>query len=300
MSHGRSDYGSMRDNWRRRRESDGWWKASEGKHRLRILPPPANQDQAKFKQKGFFVEYGVHYDIGEEGTDPITCAKATLNRSCPVCEFVKGLWRSGQEDSHKLARRIGVKQRAVSNIILISEPSKVWIWSYPKTTREQIEDICFANDENPAMIDDPDSGNNLILTVTTRVTQEGNFPVQSITPELRPSALPDKGVLSRLVNLAEVVGSRVKSYDEIRSVLHGSAAATEVTAPKAAWHSTQLAPWPEPTSKEDLIKASAENEVIEEMPAPPSAPSPEGSRSSSADVIARAKAALARRQQTGG
>lgn len=289
--HARSDYNAMLQNFKKRRDQhglgDGWWKPGEGKHRLRMLPPPANQEAAKFKQKAFFVEFGVHYELGEEGSEPITCPKATLGKPCPVCEFVRTLWKTGTEADKGLARKIGVRHRAASNIILLNEPSKVWIWSYPKTTRDQIEEILFANEDTPAMIDDPDAGYNMTLIVTSRQTPEGVFPQQQITPELKPCAVPDKSVLNKLTNIADLIGARVKSYDEIRSVLLGSAteeAPAGVAAPKVSGQPVPAAP--------------EEEEIIEEIPTA-AAPAPPAAKTSSMDVIAMAKAALARRQTQG-
>lgn len=296
MGHAKTDYEGLRNRYldrkRQKGEGDGWWKPTDGKNKIRILPPPSPVAGEKIVQKAMYVEYGVHYGLGtEDNPEVYTCPRLTLaGKPCPICEFVRSLWKSKTDQDIALARKIGTRPRAASNIVLLTEPSKVYIWGYPKTTRDQIDDLVFASDP-PTAIDDPDMGFNLTLSKQDRVTPEGIFPVYNLTPELKPCPIPDKKVLDKLTNLSALLQSRVKSYDELRSILHANP-----EAPTASEQDPAATVDPAAAAS-PVVSEEASDEVIEvDTPAPVKTPV---AAAPASDVIAQAKAALARRQQAG-
>jgi len=286
MAMGRSDYQSAKerflDRQKRKSESEGWWKPTEGRHRIRILPPPSNQE----KQKFFYVEYGVHYGlVGPEGnTETVTCPKATLKKPCPICEFTRGLWQRKSEEDQVIARKIGVKTRACCSLVFLNAPSEAKIWSFGKNVRDQLDELCFANEGSEVMIDDPDNGYNLTVTVSVRNTPDGTYPDYIVTPEMKSCAVLDKAVLGKTKNLAEMIHSAVKSYDEIRSILLGSGHEDGGEAPAPVARKVEE----EPTEP-------ASDDVVEDTPAPvakASSPAP-SQRPSADDLVKKARAALA-------
>lgn len=292
--YGKTDYSKMRGRFQERvknkADADGWWKPEQGKNRIRVCPPPAPTKGTKIPMDAFMFEYGVHYQIGDDN-EVITCPRLTLKKPCPICEFVKGLWK-GSEADKKLARGIGAKLRTAMNIVLLSEPGKVYIWSAGKMVRDQLDELVFASDP-PIEIDDPDQGYNMVVTVSSRTTPDGVFPQYIVTPEMKPCALPDKKVLEKLSNIAELICGRVKSYDELRSILLGK--------PEEGTHETKTNQ-AQDTVVESVHPAAAETtpdeEIIEEVEDPEPTAAQEPPKSSS-DVIALAKAALAKRHAKG-
>ena len=299
MGYAKTDYDALRDRYldrkRQKGEGDGWWKPTDGKNKIRILPPPAPVAGEKIVQRAMYVEYGVHYGLGSEDSPEVyTCPKLTLaGKPCPICEFVRALWKKKTDQDIALARKIGSRPRAASNIILLTEPGKVYIWGYPKTTRDQLDDLVFSSDP-PIAIDDPDMGFNLTLSKQDRVTPEGVFPVYNLSPELKPCPIPDKSVLNKLTNLSALLQSRVKSYDELRSILHA--------ADSSSGNNEEVTVDPEVSAVAEspaATQAEVNDEIIEEIPAAPAPKTTAAAPAPAGDVIAQAKAALARRQQAG-
>lgn len=306
---GKTNYEKIRkqflDRQKQLAEMDGddkWWKPGMPqdtkttlKHRVRILPPPDGFDS-------WFVEYAVHYrlknDAGEFLT--ITCPQKTLKKPCPVCEFTKGLWKSGKPEDQKIARDIGAKTRYCSNVLVLSEDAKVpKLWSYGAKVWSPINEMCFGTSGEFVPIDDPQNGFNLNIAVGMNATESGNFPEYTVTPEMRSSPIPDKTILDRLHPMHEMIQGRVKSYDEIRSILLGG------NAPKVEVDHTT--PAGEVTEPVDTDPAPTTPTVVDETPAPvtqKSAPKTEektnaeaaaASSPSREELVKRARAALQKR-----
>lgn len=228
---GKTDYSKIRQKFLERQkflaeiEDERWWKPPQPtsggpdlNFRIRILPPPDGFDS-------WWVEYGIHYRIKNESSQPvqIVCPQRTIGKPCPICEFTRGLWKSGVEQDQNLARDIGVKTRYISNIIVLSEnPSEVKIWSYGTMVWTFLNNLCIGGKGDIIPIDDPVSGYDLRLSVSMRFTKIGNIPNYTIIPEMKPCPIPDKNLLSKIHPIHEIIRKRVKSYDEIRSILYGS------------------------------------------------------------------------------
>ena len=197
------------------RDADArWWKPEQGRHKLRILPAWEGHDT-------FYLEYGMHYNVNE-GEAPIECPKITLDKPCPICEFVRGLWKSGEEGDKSLARKVRAARRFASNIIMLDKPSEVRIWSYGPMVWDQLAELC-VGDEGIVPIADADTGIDMTLIVTQRSTGDNqSFPQYQIKPSFKPNALEDKTTLDRLNDLTDMIIGRVKGYDEIRALLLGS------------------------------------------------------------------------------
>ncbi len=195
-----------------------WWKPEQGRHKMRILPAWEGHDT-------FYLEFGMHYNIAE-GEAPIECPKITKDLPCPICEFVRGLWRTGEEGDKELAKKVRAARRFASNIVMLDQPSQVRIWSYGPMVWDQLAELC-VGDEGVVPIADADKGVDLTLIVTSRSTGDNVFPQYQVKPSFKATALEDKGVLDNLNDLTDMIVGRVKGYDEIRSILLGTGMSTE-------------------------------------------------------------------------
>ncbi len=275
---GRTDYSKIRERFLKRQkaleEMDGWWKPEVGRHRVRILPPAGNHDS-------WYVEYGVHYNIGEEGNQQsITCPKITMNKPCPICEFVRGLWRGGDADK-ALARKINGKRRYCSNVILLSKSEdEVRTWAYGPQVWDQLAELCVGDEGGVVPIDDPKEGFNLTIVVSTKSTPDGNFPQYMVKPEMKATPVANQGLLKKMADIKAGIQSKVKTYDEIRAILLGTN--EEADTPVVDDTTEVVEPVDTPPETTEEVVETEENTS--------------GTKKSSAeDLVARARAALSKR-----
>jgi hypothetical protein len=251
-------------------------------YRMRFLPPPDGYDS-------WYLEYGVHYQIKNEAGQytTITCPQKTQKKPCPICEFTKGLWRSGAEEDKVLARRIGVKTRYVSNVVNLSNPSEVKLWSYGAKVWTPLNELCVGDSGEIVPIDDPQKGYNIKIVVKAESTPEGSFPNYTVLPEMKPCPIPDMGVLNKIHPMHEIIVQRVKSYDEIRSILFG---AEDSAAPSTSPPESEVAV---ETSEPAVVNEGIEEETAHA--APEETQKREDKRPSADELVRRAKAMLAKR-----
>jgi len=285
-------------------EDDRWWKPTvpsqantQLTQRVRFLPPPDGFDS-------WYVEYGVHYRIKNEAGDfiSITCPKKTLNKPCPICEFVKGLWKTGEDKDKAMASSIGCKTRYCSNVIVLGEnASEVKVWAYGSKVWTPLNELCVGDSGEVIPFDDPQIGFNIKITVGLQQTAGGDFPSYTVLPEMKPCAIPDKSVLGKLNPIHELITKRIKSYDEIRAILYGTVtedSEKEVTK-KTVEEGSESEPataTTEPTVEEEqpvvTEKEPAHAETVEKVATPASV-----ARPTREDLIKRATEAAKRKGQ---
>lgn len=303
---GKSNYEKLKAKFAQKKQAqadmddDRWWKptvpssaSQQVTHRLRFLPPPDGHDS-------WYVEYGVHYRIKNDAGDliSITCPKKTLGKPCPICEFVKGLWKTGDEKDKAMASAIGCKTRYCSNVIVLGEnPSDVKIWAYGAKVWTPLNELCVGDSGEVIPFDDPQVGFNIKITIGLRQTPDGDFPDYTVMPEMKPCAIPDKNVLSKLAPIHELITKRIKSYDEIRSILSGTATdETEKADTKKPVEET-VEETPAQTVEEEQSVVTEEPPKKEPVHAESTkeAAAPAGTRPTREDLIRRATEAAKRK-----
>jgi hypothetical protein len=308
---GKSDYNKMKarfaevKNRKADMDDDKWWKAeapqsSSGNpitHRIRILPPP---DGFNF----WYLEYGVHYRLkNEDGSNvSATCPLKTLKQRCPVCEFTKGLWKSGTEADQNLARDIGSKTRFCSNLVVLGKGQELFkgnepkLWSYGPKVWTPLNELCVGESGEIVPIDDPDHGYNIKIVVSTKSSGTENFPEYTVMPELKPCAIPDKNVLNKLYPMHELIRSKVKSFDELRTILMG-AGSSEQPPPPAPSQEDVIADAPVPDATTTVIEENEEEVIVstQEKSHGKAEGSAQVARPSQDELIKRARAALQKR-----
>ena len=86
-------------------------KLQQGKNIVRILFPKGDSEN-------FYAEGSVHFGVGEEGKNMVTCPKTFGEHNrCPICEYVDQLRKSKDKNDKALAERIGRRKRVYINVI---------------------------------------------------------------------------------------------------------------------------------------------------------------------------------------
>lgn len=284
MSYSKTDYDKLRARYLRRKsgEDQAWFRPEIGqKYRFRILPPFAGRD-------AWYVEYGVHYNIGDdEERSTVTCARLTLKKPCPVCEFNRALWKSGQDADKATASNLKASRRFASNVLILSSqtPNEPRIWAYPATVWDQLTEVAVGNERGIVQIEDPDHGHNFNLNVQKRQTGEKVFPNYIVSPEMQPSVIADKSALSKLVDVHALIWGNVRPYDEVRSQLLGETVSENV--------SPAVAP-----PVDNVVVAPTEEvqeEVVEEHEEPQHE-TPPPTQAAASDIIAKYRAAFGKKK----
>jgi len=219
----KTDYEKMRERFLRRQNmGEGGDKrflslkkpeAGKGyRYRIRILPPAKGYDSWDF-------EFGQHYNV-LEGGGALMCPKKTKGEPCPICEFVKPLW-DGDESDKNMARGMNAKTRYLANVIDMRDPSTVKLWEFGPQVWDQITAIIFGAEDGIVPIDDPEKGHTLQVVIKTEKSGEKVYPKYIVTPEIKPSALPDMSVLDALHDPEAVKLPDLKSYKELEAILKG-------------------------------------------------------------------------------
>lgn len=101
-------------------ESGPFWWPKDGDSKIRILPPVGKMDSDEF-----FVEGGIHYNVGPN-KDNVICrdTDGTDGSRCPVCQAVSDLMSSGESSDVNLGKSMRRKTRYYVNIIDMAEPKK--------------------------------------------------------------------------------------------------------------------------------------------------------------------------------
>ena len=84
----------------------GFWRPSEGRSTIRILPPVGTMDF-------FFKEVGVHRLGNQRFYCPAICTDG--EDPCPICEVNEELWQSGEKET---ASRFRVQRRFWMNVVV--------------------------------------------------------------------------------------------------------------------------------------------------------------------------------------
>jgi hypothetical protein len=163
------------------KKSSSWWKPSDGEQMIRIVPTP---DGDPFKEHWF------HYNVGNNAG--FMCPKKNFGDDCPVCDFVDSLWKEankGDEESKKLARDMGAKQRFFSPVLVRGEEKEgVRIWGYGKKAYEMLLQLVLNPDYGD--ITDPDEGTD--LNIRYGKPAGASFPQTDIMPARKVSKIcPD-------------------------------------------------------------------------------------------------------------
>jgi hypothetical protein len=200
------------------------FQPKKGTFNLDILPYVVSVKNHPEVSKGelwYQRTYWAHFGLGSDGKMAVICPK-TINKPCPICEYVKSLFDSEEEESIEMAKRIKAKARELYNVIDLDDQDKgVQIFDYSyhlfgKALEEEINE----GPEEWAGFADLEGG----YTLETRFRKgsmggsSSFFEVAKINFEERDDY--DEEILEQVHDLDKLI--QVKSYDELKAALFGT------------------------------------------------------------------------------
>ena len=190
---------------------NSFWKPEEGEQTIRLVAP-TNGDP--------FRDFWFHYDVaGEPG---FLSPKRNFGEECPLDDYVRALWKEGSEESKRMARKLGAKQRFFAPVVVRGkEEEGVKVWGFGKRAYETLLGLVL----NPEYgdITDPSEGTDLVITYTKPAG--ASFPETKITPRRRPSLLAEDetaalGLMESVPDFNEVFSESRRSSDQVTDILN--------------------------------------------------------------------------------
>jgi hypothetical protein len=188
-----------------------FWRPADGESTIRIIPP---EDGDPFK------DYWFHYNLGDN--PGFLSPKKNFGDDCPLDSFVRNLWKEGTEESKRMAKKLGARQRFFAPVLVRGEEDQgVRVWGFGKQVYETLLNLVL----NPEYGDvtDPEAGIDLVITYGKPAG--ASFPVTTITPRRRSSQLcPDgpekcREVLEDIPDFEELFAPSRKTYEEVQTML---------------------------------------------------------------------------------
>ncbi len=191
-----------------------FFKASVGKNKIRVLPPPVGQ------QKPWVIAYEHRVELPGAKVVNFCCPRVMAKSPCPVCAKADEFARTGNQADRDRAQELRPRMRAYMCIIDRKAPEKgVQVFGTGKTVVDAM--IKIRKDEDiGGNFTDPVKGFDLIIErvgTGKNDTEYSTFPSKAVTQLCQPGELDD--LLASAPDLGRYV--RVKSVDEIKGMLSG-------------------------------------------------------------------------------
>ncbi len=233
----------------------------DGDNIVRILPPTSRyfKDDIDF----FAYKFLVHYNLGPEGSPPITCPRTKDKAArCPICETARRLRRNPA--TKDLASELNCRTRYLMNIIDVEHPDRgIQVAEVGPTVHDPIFDVAVDRDYGDVL--DLLVGRNFKITFTPSNRSKTGYNSYSVLAGANPSSIKDalpKGWKDKIDELA----GRVKeppTYEELLSLVNAATGGQGVeddggTPPTHARTSkTNRAP-----AKEDFVDPGKQSDTV--------------------------------------
>lgn len=198
-------------------------KLQQGKNIVRILFPKGNNEN-------FYAEGFVHFGVGEEGKNMVTCPKTFGEHNrCPICEYVDQLRKSKDKNDKALAERIGRRKRVYINVIDRDDDSDE---DEPKVLpigitilKALLDTMC---DPDYGDITNPKEGRDVTITKKGQgLKTEYNVLPKPVTSPASKTLSEDE-LEDKMADLEALF--KEQSYDELAEMLHSGEDSDEDTA----------------------------------------------------------------------
>jgi hypothetical protein len=189
-------------------QKNNMWKPQEGEQTIRIVPT-ADGDP--------FRDYWFHYGVGN--SPGFLSPKRNFGEEDPLDAFVRSMWKENTDESIKMAKDLGAKQRFFCPVIVRGEEAAgARVWGFSKTVYEDIIRLIL----NPEYGDITDVDTGIDLTITYGKKPGETYPRTKVTPKRRssplaPSAEQITGVLDGVPDL-DALFER-KSPEQVQIIL---------------------------------------------------------------------------------
>ena len=187
-----------------------FWRPEDGETVIRILP---TSDGDPFK------EFWFHYNLGKN--PGFLSPKKNYGEDDPLNDFIRQLYNDGSDESVKMAKNLGARQRFFSPVLVRGEEDQgVRLWGYGKTAYKELLNLVL----NPEYGDITDTSEGTDLVINYGKPAGAQFPQTTITPRRRSSPLAEtEDQISRhldsIPSYDEVFESARKTPSEIQNML---------------------------------------------------------------------------------
>lgn len=118
MNRGGSSYLALPENTERFKPKKGTFNLDFLPYRVTVDTHPEVDEGEFWYQRTFFVHYGIGSD-----SNAFICPK-TIKKPCPICDHVKELFNSDNDEDVELAKNIKAKERELYNVINLDDQDK--------------------------------------------------------------------------------------------------------------------------------------------------------------------------------
>lgn len=195
-----------------------WFKSSEEKQKIRLVPYPHESDGSPF------MEIYFHYNVA--GQKSLVCPKMTHGEPCPICELAEEFRSMGTKDGWRMYKKYAAKLRTYSPVVVRGEDEPtVKLWGYGVTIYESLVEKFL--DEDWGDLSDVKEGHDLTVW-SIPAKSAGNDsdyvkPKLDVTPKASP-LLPSKAAIAALLEsipdyLNDGETFPVKSYQELQDLV---------------------------------------------------------------------------------
>jgi hypothetical protein len=145
-------------------------------------------------------------ETGEGKKIVFSVCPETFKRPCKLCDACKLiLWHKDANTQDKIdkAGELNRKEKYYANVILASNPSEVIVFEYGPTIGNKLVSYEMGLNSDYKGFMDPDRGHNMVI-----VKYPNPDPKKTrydVEPRVNATALPDRSVLGRMVNLDNVI-----------------------------------------------------------------------------------------------
>jgi len=158
-------------------KKSAFWRPQDGEQVIRIVP---TEDGDPFK------EYWFHYNLGNN--PGFLSPKKNFGEECPLDNYVRDLYRQGDEESIKMAKSLSARQRFFSPVVVRGEEDQgVRIWGFGKMAYQELLNLVL----NPDYGDITDTNEGTDLVIKYGKPPGAQFPQTSITPRRKTSKLSE-------------------------------------------------------------------------------------------------------------
>lgn len=204
-------------------DKNQFWKPQEGEQTVRIITPSDGDP---------FRDFWFHYEVGNERG--FLSPKRNFGEDCPLDSYVRALWKEGSEESKRMARKLGARQRFFAPVVVRGEEDAgVRVWGFGKRAYETLLGLVL----NPEYGDvtDPETGTDLVVTYTKAVG--ASFPETKITARRKSSPLHKDSaraaeLMSSVPDFEEVFSSSRKTVQEVQDILDEFLKSSDDTEPE--------------------------------------------------------------------
>ena len=197
---------SLQSNGDKSRSS--FWRPQDGEQVIRIVP---TEDGDPFK------EYWFHYNLGDN--PGFLSPKKNFGENCPLDNYVRELYKQGDEESVKMAKSLSARQRFFAPVVVRGEENQgVRLWGFGKMAYQELLNLVL----NPDYGDITDVNEGTDLVIKYGKPPGAQFPQTNITPRRKASPLAGddtviKEYLDGVPDFTNVFDR--KSTDEVQNML---------------------------------------------------------------------------------